>query len=110
MTGRNGSSNVTINIPDFTSNPPPTKYTWYRNGKKMESSKRITIVNATALLFNPLLQEDYGNYTVRAENEVGDGNGTANIDVQCKYMTAIHIHVFACTPLVVQGHHICYHQ
>lgn len=77
---------------NFTANPEPTNYTWTKDGKEMESSKRVTIVSATTLKFNPLLQEDIGMYSVMAENDIGTGNGTASIDVYCEWTC-----VFVCS-------------
>ena len=84
LVGMNGTANITLSLYDFTANPPPTSYTWYRNGKKITSNERVKVVSATALMFDTLLEEDAGIYTVHAVNEIGSGNGTANIEVQCE--------------------------
>lgn len=86
FSGINNTKDVTININNFTSNPPPHSFTWYKDGVKIQSNKRITVVNATSLVFNPLLQEDVGNYTVSAMNDIDTGNGSASIEVFCKLL------------------------
>ena len=87
LVGLNNTANITLNLYGFTSNPSPSSYTWYRNGQEVTSNDRVKVVNATTLMFDPLLQEDAGIYTVHSENEIGSGNGTANIEVQCELVT-----------------------
>ena len=89
LTGVNGTKNITININNFTANPEPNKFTWMKDGVGIKSNKRIKIINATSLNFNPLLQEDIGIYTVTAENDIGQGNGSASIDVLCELLIVI---------------------
>ena len=79
-----GTKNATVNMFKYTSNPKITKFTWMKDGKEIKSTNLVTVINETALMFNPPLKDDKGTYTVTAENSIGSGDGSAILDVHCK--------------------------
>ena len=71
-------------ITDMRANPPVTSFTWEFKGKSLSNTSRIHLINATAIQFTPVTQDDIGNYTVTANNTEGSGEGMIEMDVYCK--------------------------
>ena len=71
-------------ITDMRANPPVTSFTWKFEGKSLSNTSRIHLINATAIQFTPVTQDDIGNYTVTANNTEGSGEGMIEMDVYCK--------------------------
>lgn len=68
----------------ITGTPKPT-LKWTKNGEDLSKAKNVNIIerdNVFTLIVEQVTQKDDGDYTVKAENDVGSAQTSANICVQ----------------------------
>ena len=66
----------------ISSLPYPYKAIWTHNGTPINSSQYVT--TAHSILFNPLVPNDNGIYTVQSYNPAGNGSISFNLIVYCE--------------------------
>ena len=67
----------------FEANPPPTNFTWSRDGQVISSGGRIA-TSVSTISITSTTRSDSGVYEVVSYNEAGRGAGDFTLDVQCE--------------------------
>ena len=77
---------------NITAEPPPTTFTWSRNGVPVGSSNGLTLTQ-DSFVINTVKEKHNGTYSLKVTNPVGSTYYKFALIVQCK----------ACPPVCVWG-------
>ena len=69
-------------------NPQPS-YFWSRNGYNITSGGGITL-SSSSIIFDPVLREHAGIYTLSVMNTAGSDTHTFQLAVTCKYIMILY--------------------
>ena len=65
---------------NYTAKSPPRTYAWYKNGRPFKPDGKRVTVDHTGIIFTRILQEDSGQYTVRASTRnAGSAEATSTL-------------------------------
>ena len=68
---------------NYTATHPPSSFMWLKNGRPIEGDGARITLDHTGVTFSRVLQEDAGQYTVVAKNDMGKAKASSTLKGEC---------------------------